>query len=78
MYSAAQYLVKWAANEENRAIQDVSQHITELNQIWTEAQRDFVGEIFKFVTRQGATYIVWEFIQHILSNVSSNHFISRS
>jgi len=38
--SMAQHLLKWGANE-NRAIQDVSSQLCEINTTWTEVQRDF-------------------------------------
>ncbi|XP_071119982.1 coiled-coil domain-containing protein 39-like isoform X1 [Mytilus edulis] len=38
--SASQDMLRWSANEENRAIQDVCNHISELNLQWTEAQRE--------------------------------------
>lgn len=40
--------MKWAANEENRAIQDVSSQVSELNLVWTEAQREFTEHLKDF------------------------------
>jgi uncharacterized protein YpuA (DUF1002 family) len=34
-------MVKWASNEQNRAIQDVVNQMMELNLIYTEVQREF-------------------------------------
>ena len=35
--------MKWASSEENRAVQDVSSQMVELNMLWTEVQREFTG-----------------------------------
>ncbi len=42
--SFSQTLDRWSQEEENPALQDVIHHVTELNLLWAEAQRDFVGE----------------------------------
>lgn len=39
--SASQDMLRWSASEENRAIQDVCNHVSELNIQWTEVQREF-------------------------------------
>nr|KAG5691286.1 hypothetical protein BaRGS_017252 [Batillaria attramentaria] len=39
--AASQDMLKWAANEENRALQDVANQLAELNLVWTEVQREF-------------------------------------
>ncbi|XP_013396067.1 uncharacterized protein LOC106163101 [Lingula anatina] len=46
--TASQYLTKWAAREDNRAIQDVSSQMEELNMLWTEAQREFAEHLKEF------------------------------
>lgn len=43
--AASQDLLKWVANEENRALQDVVSQLAELNLVWTEVQRDFCEHI---------------------------------
>lgn len=43
--AASQDLLKWAANEENRALQDVANQLAELNLVWTEVQREFCEQI---------------------------------
>ncbi|KAJ8304327.1 hypothetical protein KUTeg_017910, partial [Tegillarca granosa] len=40
-FSASQDFSRWAAGEENRAIQDVINQMSELNLSWTEVQREF-------------------------------------
>lgn len=42
---ASQDLLKWATNEENRALQDVANQLAELNLVWTEVQREFCGKL---------------------------------
>ncbi|KAH9519350.1 hypothetical protein Btru_075313 [Bulinus truncatus] len=44
--TVSQDLLKWAINEENRALQDVANQLAELNLLWTEVQREF-GEHLK-------------------------------
>lgn len=39
--SASQDILRWAASEENRAIQDVCNHVAELNLQWSEVQGEF-------------------------------------
>ncbi|XP_062587492.1 uncharacterized protein LOC134249152 [Saccostrea cucullata] len=46
--SACQDMMRWAVNEENRAIQDVANHITELNLLWTDVQKDFIGHLKEY------------------------------
>lgn len=46
--SACQDMMRWAANEENRAIQDVANHIAELNLLWTDVQKDFIGHLKEY------------------------------
>ena len=46
--TASQDLLKWAANEENRALQDVANQLAELNLVWTEVQRDFCGRSYSY------------------------------
>ncbi len=41
---AAQLLQKWSQNEDSPALQDVLHMVYELNLMWTEAQRDFIGQ----------------------------------
>ncbi|KAL5006622.1 hypothetical protein ScPMuIL_015428 [Solemya velum] len=41
--AASHDLQRWASNEQNRAIQDVSNKLTELNVLWNEVQKDFIG-----------------------------------
>lgn len=43
--SLAQTLDQWSQIEESPALQDVLHHVYELNQLWTETQMDFVGEL---------------------------------
>ncbi|KAJ8303887.1 hypothetical protein KUTeg_017470 [Tegillarca granosa] len=40
-HTASQDFSRWAAGEENRAIQDVINQMSELNLSWTEVQREF-------------------------------------
>ncbi|BFZ15828.1 hypothetical protein BsWGS_18867 [Bradybaena similaris] len=44
--AVSQDFLKWAVNEENRALQDVANQLAELNLLWTEVQREF-GEHLK-------------------------------
>ncbi|XP_005110353.1 arp2/3 complex-activating protein rickA isoform X2 [Aplysia californica] len=44
--TVSQDFLKWAVNEENRAVQDVANQLAELNLLWTEIQREF-GEHLK-------------------------------
>lgn len=46
--AASQDLLKWAANEENRAMQDVANQLAELNLVWTEVQREFCEHIKEY------------------------------
>ncbi|XP_064601843.1 uncharacterized protein LOC135467871 [Liolophura sinensis] len=46
--SAAQYMLKWAENEENRAVQDVVAQLAELNLVWTEVQKDLCEHLKEF------------------------------
>lgn len=46
--SACQDMMRWAANEENRAIQDVANHIAELNLLWTDVQKDFIEHLKEY------------------------------
>ncbi|XP_076471005.1 uncharacterized protein LOC143300942 [Babylonia areolata] len=46
--AASQDLLKWAANEENRALQDVANQLAELNLVWTEVQREFCEHIKEY------------------------------
>lgn len=46
--SAAQDMVKWAAADENRAIQDIMSQLAELNTLWTDVQRDFIEQLKVF------------------------------
>ncbi|XP_025085604.1 uncharacterized protein LOC112559005 [Pomacea canaliculata] len=46
--SASQDLLKWATNEENRALQDVANQLAELNLVWTEVQREFCEHIKEY------------------------------
>ncbi len=43
--SFSQTLDRWSQEEENPAMQDVLHHVTELNLLWAETQRDFVGTL---------------------------------
>jgi hypothetical protein len=43
--TAAQDMLKWSLSEENPAIQDTFVHLSELNALWTEVQKEFTGEI---------------------------------
>ncbi|XP_041367266.1 uncharacterized protein LOC121381916 [Gigantopelta aegis] len=43
--AASQDFLKWASNEENRAIQDVANQLAELNLAWSEIQREFIEHI---------------------------------
>ncbi|KAK7098166.1 uncharacterized protein [Littorina saxatilis] len=45
---ASQDLLKWAANEENRALQDVANQMAELNLAWAEVQRDFCENLKEY------------------------------
>ncbi|VDI70604.1 Hypothetical predicted protein [Mytilus galloprovincialis] len=47
--SASQDMLRWSANEENRAIQDVCNHISELNLQWTEAQRELNDNLKEYM-----------------------------
>lgn len=42
--SAADDLLKWALRGENRAIKDAVSQLMELNMIWSDVQRDFLGK----------------------------------
>eukprot|EP00050_Salpingoeca_kvevrii_P007256 m.294870 g.294870 ORF g.294870 m.294870 type:complete len:369 (-) comp13072_c0_seq1:372-1478(-) len=42
---ASQYLLKWAAVEDNPAFQDVAAQLLELNQCWTEVQTFFLQDL---------------------------------
>ncbi|CAL1528317.1 unnamed protein product [Lymnaea stagnalis] len=44
--AVSQDFLKWAVNEENRALQDVANQLAELNLLWTEVQRE-LGEHLK-------------------------------
>ena len=44
--AVSQDFLKWAVNEDNRAVQDVAHQLAELNLLWTEVQREF-GEHLK-------------------------------
>lgn len=46
--AASQDLLKWAANEENRALQDIANQLAELNLVWTEVQREFCEHIKEY------------------------------
>ncbi|XP_074660736.1 uncharacterized protein LOC141913171 [Tubulanus polymorphus] len=46
--SAAQYMMKWALQEDDRAIQDVVCQMGELNILWTEVQREFTEQLKMF------------------------------
>ncbi|KAK3102623.1 hypothetical protein FSP39_012740, partial [Pinctada imbricata] len=46
--SASQDMKRWAANEENRAIQDVAYHVAELNIEWTQVQKDFADHLKEY------------------------------
>lgn len=45
---ASNDMLRWAANEENRAIQDVVNQISELNTQWTDVQRDFIYHLKEY------------------------------
>ncbi len=42
-FAAAQILQKWSQTEECPALQDILHMVYELNLMWTDAQRDFIG-----------------------------------
>ena len=42
--SSSQLLHKWSQAEENPALQDVLHQVHDLNAMWVQAQREFVGE----------------------------------
>lgn len=52
--AVSQDFLKWAVNEENRALQDVANQLAELNLLWTEVQREFGGGYF--ILQQGVVY----------------------
>jgi len=41
--SAADDLLKWGLRGENRAVKDAVSQLMELNMIWSDVQRDFLG-----------------------------------
>jgi len=41
--SVSQTLERWSQEEDNPALQDVLHQVCEINLLWAEAQRDFVG-----------------------------------
>ena len=52
MLSASQDLLKWAANEENRALQDIANQLAELSLVWTEVQREFCGRLRSLIIKK--------------------------
>ncbi|GFY45220.1 uncharacterized protein TNIN_237681 [Trichonephila inaurata madagascariensis] len=46
--SASQDMVKWATCDENRAIQDIMSQLGELNNMWTDVQKDFIEHLKTF------------------------------
>ena len=42
--SSSQRLHRWSQAEENPALQDILHQVHDLNMMWVEAQREFVGE----------------------------------
>lgn len=42
--SSSQLLHKWSQAEENPALQDVLHQVHELNTMWVQAQREFIGK----------------------------------
>jgi len=43
--TAAQDMLKWSGNDENRAVQDIISQLAELNCLWTEVQKEFTESI---------------------------------
>jgi hypothetical protein len=44
--TASHDMLKWSSSEENLAIRDTFVQLSELNALWSVAQKDFTGEIF--------------------------------
>jgi len=44
--TASRDMLKWSSSEENHAIQETFVHLSELNSLWTDVQKDFTGEMF--------------------------------
>lgn len=44
--SSSQRLHRWSQAEENPALQDVLHQVHDLNTMWVEAQKEFVGKLF--------------------------------
>lgn len=42
--SSSQRLHRWSQAEENPALQDILHQVHDLNMMWVEAQREYVGE----------------------------------
>uniref|UniRef100_A0A6A7FN82 SWI/SNF complex subunit SMARCC1-like isoform X2 n=1 Tax=Hirondellea gigas TaxID=1518452 RepID=A0A6A7FN82_9CRUS len=49
--TAADDLVRWSQDCDNRAIQDTVAYLTELSLLWTEVQKDFTGKLKEYRTQ---------------------------
>lgn len=43
--TAADDLIRWTNDSDNRAMQDVCAYLAELSLLWTEVQKDFAGDL---------------------------------
>lgn len=51
--SSSQRLHRWSQAEENPALQDVLHQVHDINMMWVDAQREFVGELGERKVFQG-------------------------